>query len=183
MKTAPVEQERHGSLQEFLELVAGRSVAEIARTLHCCTRTIRNYVAARSSIPWHRIQMLRMLAARAERKPEQITTLTNDSDTPVVPKIEQDPAAPDVSPADMLAWVGVHAPQYLSSERSFALYVRGWNVIEKIRRARREGVFAAVLAQWCELTRSLAPVIRWRSGPLFGETGPPAYWTAAGGAG
>jgi hypothetical protein len=183
MKTAPVEQERHGSLQEFLQLVGGLSVAEIARTLRCCTRTIRNYLAERSPIPWHRIEVLRMLAARTEPKPEQIATPTNGDEAPAIPNIDPDPAAPDVTPEDMLAWVGVHAPQFLSSRRSFALYVRGWNVIEKIRRARREGGFAAVLSRWRELMRDLTPVIRWRSGPLFDDAGPPAYWTAAGGAG
>jgi hypothetical protein len=59
--------------------------------------------------------------------------------------LEPDPSAPDVPPAEMLAWVGVHAPHFLSSQRRFALYVRGWTVVDKIRRAKREGTFVDVL--------------------------------------
>ncbi|MEK6294214.1 MAG: hypothetical protein V4793_23075 [Paraburkholderia tropica] len=74
----------------------------------------------------------------------------------------------------MLAWVGVHAPHFLSSQRSFALYVRGWNVVDKIRRAKRDGTFADVLARWCVLARDLPT--DWRtSGRLLADTGPPAY--------
>ncbi|MFM0399066.1 hypothetical protein [Paraburkholderia aspalathi] len=94
-------------------------------------------------------------------------------ETPVVANIEPDPAAPDVPPAELLAWVGVHAPHYLSSRRSFALYVRGWNVVEKIRRAKREGTFAAVLARW--RTQAVELPRMWRSGRMFAGIGPPAY--------
>ncbi|MFM0158408.1 hypothetical protein [Paraburkholderia sediminicola] len=79
--------------------------------------------------------------------------------------IEPDPAAQDVPPAELLAWVGVHAPHYLSRRRSFALYVRGWNVVDKIRRAKREGTFAALLARWRTLAVELPRM--WRSGRMF----------------
>ncbi|WP_230943505.1 hypothetical protein [Burkholderia cepacia] len=48
-------------------------------------------------------------------------------------------------PDEMLAWVGVHAAHYLSSQRSLMGYIRGWNVVDKIRRAKSKGTFAAVL--------------------------------------
>ncbi|PMS08838.1 hypothetical protein FNF07_03160 [Trinickia caryophylli] len=73
----------------------------------------------------------------------------------------------------MLAWVGVHASHYLLSQRSFVLYVRGWNVVDKVRRAKHDGTFAVVLAQWCLLSRDLPRL--WRSGPLWSAIGPPAY--------
>lgn len=91
----------------------------------------------------------------------------------VTANIEPDPASPDVPPDEMLAWVGVHAPHYLSSQRSFTHYVRGWNVVDKIRRAKRDGTFAAILARWSTLSLELPRM--WRSGPLWTGIGPPAY--------
>lgn len=42
---------------------------------------------------------------------------------------------------DQRAWVKAVAPAYGSSERSFAYYVRHWNVADKIRRAKLAGTF------------------------------------------
>ncbi|MFM0302402.1 IS21 family transposase [Paraburkholderia sediminicola] len=166
-------EQRHGCLHEFLELTGGLAVAEVARKLRCCSRTIRNYVAGRSPIPWHRIEMLRLLALETSAIQGNSSGGMSVDETPVVANIEADPAAPDVPPAELLAWVGVHAPHYLSSKRSFAQYVRGWNVVEKIRRAKREGTFATVLARWHALAVELPRM--WRSGRICAGIGPPAY--------
>lgn len=163
---------RHGALADFLALTNGLSIARIAQTLRCCTRTVRNYVAGRSPIPWHRIEVLRLLALESNRT-AQAPDARLDERSPVRANIEPDPAAPDVPPDEMLAWVGVHAPHYLSSRRSLTHYIRGWNVIDKIRRAKSEGTFATVLAKWRVLALDLPRA--WRSGPLWTGIGPPAY--------
>ncbi|WP_321939826.1 IS21 family transposase [Paraburkholderia sp. J8-2] len=162
-------------MSDFLKLTDGLSVAHVANILRCCTRTVRNYVAGRSPIPWHRIELLRLL----KHEPSAAATpaaeaRSADPDVVLAANIEPDPAAPDVPPAELLAWVGVHAPHYLSSQRSFALYVRGWNVIDKIRRAKREGTFSDVLASWRVLAHELPK--SWRSGRLVNDNGPPAYY-------
>ncbi|WP_247873399.1 hypothetical protein [Burkholderia sp. LS-044] len=97
---------RHGTLQELLDLIDGLTVSDIARTLRCCSRIVRNYLAGRSPIPWHRIELLRLLACEA---PGEHTVVPRNVEAPVVANIEPDPAAPDVTPDEMLAWVGVHA--------------------------------------------------------------------------
>ncbi|MCW3536864.1 IS21 family transposase [Burkholderia cenocepacia] len=166
---------RHGALADFLALTNGLSIARIAQTLRCCTRTVRNYVAGRSPIPWHRIEVLRLLALGSNRTAHEATApdARLDGPSPVRANIEPDPAAPDVPPDEMLAWVGVHAPHYLSSQRSLTHYIRGWNVVDKIRRAKSEGTFATVLAKWRVLALDLPRA--WRSGPLWTGIGPPAY--------
>lgn len=164
---------RHGDLTDFLTLTEGLSVARVANILRCCTRTVRNYVAGRSPVPWHRIELLRLLKREQTASAAQAESPSNDSDIGVTANIEPDPAAPDVPPAEMLAWVGVHAPHYLSSQRSFALYVRGWNVVDKIRRAKQEGTFSDVLVRWRALAAELPKA--WRSGRLWASIGPPAY--------
>ncbi|HGO6080599.1 TPA: IS21 family transposase [Burkholderia cenocepacia] len=166
---------RHGALADFLALTNGLSIARIAQTLRCCTRTVRNYVAGRSPIPWHRIEVLRLLALESNRTAHEATApdARLDGPSPVRANIEPDPAAPDVPPDEMLAWVGVHAPHYLSSQRSLTHYIRGWNVVDKIRRAKSEGTFATVLAKWRALALDLPRA--WRSGPLWTGIGPPAY--------
>lgn len=120
---------RHGCLNEFLAL----TVAAVARTLRCCSRSIRSYIAGRSPIPWHRIEVLRLLALEAAAASGGARGTMPVDEPAVVANIDPDPAARDVPPAELLAWVGVHAPHFLSSRRSFALYVRGWHVIDKIR--------------------------------------------------
>lgn len=166
---------RHGELSDFLALADGLSTARIADTLRCCTRTVRNYLAGRSPIPWHRIELLRLLARESHAATAQ-PTFQPSADVPgVTVNIEPDPDAPDVPPAEMLAWVGVHAPHFLSSQRSFAQYVRGWNVVEKIRRAKNDGTFYDVLARWRALAVELPKA--WRSGRLWADIGPPAYFT------
>ncbi|WP_240202075.1 MULTISPECIES: IS21 family transposase [Burkholderia] len=164
------DQTRHGTLREFLDLIDGLATPEIARRLRCCTRTVRNYLAGRSPIPLHRIEMLRLLELEALG---DIGRPSAADETPIVATLDPDPAAPDVTPDEMLAWVGVHSPHHLSSKRSLAHYVRGWNVIDKIQRAKSEGTFAAVLARWRLLAVELPRM--WRSGPMWTGIGPPAY--------
>ncbi|MFM0416010.1 MAG: hypothetical protein WBR17_33360 [Paraburkholderia sp.] len=117
--------------------------------------------------------MLRLLGRETSATQGNASGGMSVDEAPVVANIEPDPAAPDVPPAELLAWIGVHAPHYLSSRRSFAQYVRGWNVVEKIRRAKREGTFAAVLARW--RTQAVEVLRMWRSGRMFAGIGPPAY--------
>lgn len=164
---------RHGEMSEFLALTDGLSITRVADTLRCCTRTVRNYLAGRSPIPWHRIELLRLLAreSRAATLPPVGEPDANIPD--VTANLAPNPDAPDVPPAEMLAWVGVHAPHFLSSQRSFAQYVRGWNVVEKIRRAKHDGTFADVLTRWREIAVELPKA--WRSGRLWADIGPPAY--------
>ncbi|MCR4467221.1 hypothetical protein NQV17_13225, partial [Burkholderia sp. SCN-KJ] len=38
-----------------------------------------------------------------------------------------------LTPDEMLAWLGVHASHYLSSQRNLVNYVRGRNVVDAIR--------------------------------------------------
>lgn len=166
---------RRGTLTEFLALTSRLSIDRTAEILRCCTCAIRNYVAGRSPIPWHRVQVLRLHALEsgqctthargAAPEPHQASAIEAN--------IPSDPSAPDVPPDEMLAWVGVHAPHYLSSQRSFAHYVRGRSVVDKIRRAKQEGTFVAVLARWRVLVVELPRM--WRSGPLWAGIGPPAY--------
>ncbi|KVO87196.1 hypothetical protein WL21_18960 [Burkholderia ubonensis] len=167
---------RHGSLADFLALTDGLSIARVSELLRCCSRTVRNYVAGRSPIPWHRVELLRRIAFDSNRAATGANASASPPaapESPVVANIEPDPAAPDVPPDEILAWVGVHASHYLSSQRSFAYYVRGWNVVDKIRRAKLDGTFAAVLARWRTLSLELPRM--WRSGPLWAGIGPPAY--------
>ncbi|MBB2926586.1 IS21 family transposase [Paraburkholderia silvatlantica] len=126
---------RPGDLSDFLTLTDGVSVARVADILRCCTRTVRNYVAGQSPIPWHRIELLHLLKRESTAAAPLAESPSNASDVGVTANIEPDPAVPDVPPAEMLAWVGVHAPHYLSSQRSFAFYVRGWNLPPRARRA------------------------------------------------
>jgi hypothetical protein len=164
---------RHGELSDFLALSNGLSIGRIADVLRCCTRTVRNYIAGRSPIPWHRIELLRLLARESAAKASQTQRQHDLDESGVTANIEPDPDAPDVPPAEMLAWVGVYAPHYLSSQRSLENYVRGWNVVDKIRRAKDEGSFADVLARWRVLAVELPKA--WRSGRLWSDLGPPAY--------
>jgi hypothetical protein len=104
-------EQRHGYLHEFLALTDGLSITAVARTLRCCSRAIRNYVAGRSPIPQHRIEMLRLLALEISvTQGNPLDDMTAD-ETPVVPNIEPDPTSPDVPPSELFAWVGVHAPR------------------------------------------------------------------------
>jgi hypothetical protein len=145
---------RHGELSDFLALSDGLSIARVAEMLRCCTRTIRNYVAGRSPISWHRVELLRLLVRKGTATTLSTESQSESCESKVTANIASDPDAPDVSPAEMLAWFGVHAPHYLSSQRSFQLYVRGWRVLA------------------LELPKS------WRSGRLWNDLGPPAYFKA-----
>ncbi|AOJ53851.1 hypothetical protein [Burkholderia thailandensis] len=165
---------RHGELPDFIALTDGLSIRQIADTLRCCTRSVRNYLAGRSPIPWHRVELLRLRGVETNASQAASQQLTGE--IPVESTIEPDMSAPDVTPADILAWVGVHASHYLSSQRSFRQYVRGWNVVDKIRHSKAKGAFAAVLAKWRVLAVDLPRSWKsWRSGGVFANTDPPAY--------
>jgi hypothetical protein len=64
---------------------------------------------------------------------------------------------------DIHAWVEAVAPAFTSSQRSFALYVRGWNVIEKIRRAKSDDTFDATIANGRARRAALARRFGFRS--------------------
>ncbi len=46
---------------------------------------------------------------------------------------------------DITAWVYAVAPAFCSSDRAIALYVRQWDVVEKIRRAKLSGYFESTI--------------------------------------
>ncbi|WP_438392303.1 hypothetical protein [Caballeronia sp. DA-9] len=46
---------------------------------------------------------------------------------------------------DLHAWVEAVAPAYTSSTRSFEHYVRGWSVVEKVRRAKLDGTYETTI--------------------------------------
>lgn len=166
-------QVRHGRIEDFLALADGLSCRDIARLLRCCLRTVKNYVAGRSPIPWHRIEILRTLLDDSRDAPKcKCIRGDPNEDGSVVANLEDGIATEDVPPEELLAWVGTHAPHYLSSKRSFSHYVKGWNVVDKIRRAKREGTFRSVQSRWRKLALDLAT--SWRSGKLFSAA--PAYF-------
>ncbi|WP_201758670.1 IS21 family transposase [Burkholderia sp. ISTR5] len=168
-------QARHGSLADFLTLTDGLSVAKIAEILHCCARSVRNWIAGRSPIPWHRIELLRLRAAESAAAAALTAAVADTVPVPdVVANIDPALTEPDVPAHELIAWVGVHSPNFLSSKLSFERYVRGWRVVEKIRRAKAEGSFARVLAQWRVVALDLPK--HQRSGGMFAATGPPAYF-------
>lgn len=165
---------RHGALPDFLALTDGLTIRQIAEKLRCCTRSVRNYIAGRSPIPWHRVELLRLREVEANTSQAANQALADE--IPVESTIEPDPSAPDVTPAEILAWVGVHAPQYLSSQRSFRMYVRGWNVADKIQFSKAQGTFAAILTKWRFLAVDLPRSWKsWRSGGVFADMDSPAY--------
>ncbi|WP_431819307.1 hypothetical protein [Burkholderia sp. F1] len=47
--------------------------------------------------------------------------------------------------------------------------MRGWSVVDKIRRAKHDGTFAGVIARWRVLPLELPRM--WRSGPMWRVTG------------
>jgi len=142
---------RHGTLDQFLPLTDGLSVAKIAEILHCCDRSVRNWIAGRSPIPWHRVEILREWSQKVQNP----DSLPADSALHDVVTDEE----------EQVAWITVHAPHFLSNPRAFMNYVRGWNVVEKIAWAKADGSWRAILRRWRE---SLVPRYRtWRTGPLF----------------
>lgn len=146
---------RHGSLDEFILLTEGLSIEKITEILRCCDRSIRNYLAGRSPIPWYRIEMLR----EWRHKTQNPSSLPTDSALHDVVAEEE----------EQLAWVSVHAPHFLSSMRAFMSYVKGWDVAARIARAKADGSWRAILRRWRE---TITPEFRsWRSGPLFADYG------------
>lgn len=146
---------RHGSLDEFISLTEGLSVAKITEILRCCARSVRNWIAGRSPIPWHRVEILR----EWHHKLENPSTLPASSELHDVVTEEE----------EQVAWVSVHAPHFLSSIRAFTAYVKGWDVATKIARAKADGSWRSILHRWRE---TLTPEFRtWRTGPLFKDYG------------
>ncbi len=52
-----------------------------------------------------------------------------------------------VSESDVHAWVSATSPAYMSSDRSFQSYVKNYDVLSKIRRAKLAGDFDAIIAK------------------------------------
>lgn len=50
-----------------------------------------------------------------------------------------------VTEDDIYAWVAAVAPRWLAPERSFRLYVKSWNVADKVRAAKLAGTFDRVI--------------------------------------
>ncbi|PMS38467.1 hypothetical protein [Trinickia symbiotica] len=46
---------------------------------------------------------------------------------------------------DINAWVSAVAPGFFIDERRRAWYVRTWNVVDKVARAKRDGTFDATI--------------------------------------
>ncbi|MBC3878777.1 hypothetical protein H8K38_13265 [Undibacterium sp. FT79W] len=49
--------------------------------------------------------------------------------------------------SDIFDWVSAVAPRWLTPERSFRNYVRGYNVVEKIRVAKLTGRYDDIISQ------------------------------------
>ncbi|MEX3614181.1 MAG: IS21 family transposase [Burkholderia gladioli] len=149
MKSDP---SRHGALQDFLDLIDGLTTEKITEILRCCTRSVRNWIAGRSPIPWWRIEALKTWRAQvADDAP--MGTAPADSALANVLTDEQ----------ELVAWVSVHAPHFLSNDRSFRNYVAGWRVTEKIAVAKLSGAFQEIVRQWRSIkTETLR---QWRCGP------------------
>ncbi|WP_176039531.1 IS21 family transposase [Burkholderia stabilis] len=148
---------RHGSLAEFTALTDGLTISKIAEVLRCCARSVQNWIKGRSPIPWHRIEVLRIWRA----------TVCSDPAAPNAVTLPDGSALADVvtDEQELLAWVCVHAPHFLSRRSAFDYYVRGWDVAGKVRHAKANGSFRDVLLRW--RTMIVERVREWRSGPLF----------------
>jgi hypothetical protein len=142
------------NLTEFVALTEGLTIERIAELLHCCIRSVRNWLAGRSPIPWWRIEFIRIWRANVDAEPGGQTLPEGSALADVVTEEQE-----------CLAWVSVVAPHFLSSRRAYELYLRGWDVAGKIRRAKANGQFGDVLRRWRELAK--VQLRRWRHGPLF----------------
>jgi hypothetical protein len=49
-----------------------------------------------------------------------------------------------ITDTDLRSWVAAIAPRWLSPPRSYLLYVRDWNVADKVRRSKIAGTFDAL---------------------------------------
>lgn len=104
-------------------LTDGLSIARIAQLLSDCTHTIRNYVADHAPIPWHRIELLRLLARKVDAPPVRAVTASTTTEQPaVVANVETDPACPGALLDKMLAWVGVHVAFPLQPIPHFVIF-------------------------------------------------------------
>jgi hypothetical protein len=61
-----------------------------------------------------------------------------------------------VTEDDIHDWVEALAPAYLSNQRSFEMYVRGWSVVEKVKAAKRDGTFDETIESALDRRASLA---------------------------
>ncbi|KVC68562.1 hypothetical protein WT10_32660 [Burkholderia stagnalis] len=52
-----------------------------------------------------------------------------------------------VTQDEIAAWVAALAPAYMATERSFARYVRLWDVAGKVRAAKLAGTFESTIAR------------------------------------
>ncbi|NML31771.1 helix-turn-helix domain-containing protein [Paraburkholderia antibiotica] len=143
-----------GRREQFLALIDGLTIERVAEVLRCCTRSVRNWRAGRSPVPWWRIEFLRIWRHNLDADPDA-RVLPEDSALANVVTEEQ----------ECLAWVSVTAPHFLSSRHAYEHYLKGWDVAGKIRRAKAAGQFRDVLRRWRELAK--VEVRRWRDGPLF----------------
>ncbi len=148
---------RHGSLAEFIALTDGLTISKIAEVLRCCARSVRNWIKGRSPIPWHRIEVLRIWRATVCRDPAAPDACTLPDDSVLADVVTDEHEA--------VAWVAVHAPHFLSRRQAFEYYVRGWNVVDKVRHAKANGSFRDVLRRWRAI--AVERVREWRSGQLF----------------
>jgi hypothetical protein len=142
------------TLDQFKALTDGLTNDRIAEVLQCCTRSVRNWLAGRSPIPWWRIEFLKIWRANVHAEPGAIVLPEGSALANVVTEEQE-----------CLAWVSVAAPQFLSSRRAYEHYLKGWNVADKIRLAKTAGRFGDVLRRWRELAKM--EVRRWRHGPLI----------------
>jgi hypothetical protein len=49
-----------------------------------------------------------------------------------------------VTDSDLFDWVSAISPRWLYPPRSYALYLSGWNVADKVRAAKISGTFDAI---------------------------------------
>ncbi|MDN7182526.1 hypothetical protein M0D69_31805 [Caballeronia sp. SEWSISQ10-4 2] len=56
---------------------------------------------------------------------------------------------------DLYAWVEAVAPAYTSSTLSFEHHVRGWSVVEKVRRAKLDGTYETTIEKALESRATL----------------------------
>ncbi|MBB5469154.1 hypothetical protein HDG32_005301 [Paraburkholderia sp. CI2] len=140
--------------EQFVKLTEGLTIDRVAEVLHCCTRSVRNWLAGRSPVPWWRIEFLRIWRANVVAEP----------DTPPLPE-GSELADVVTEEQECLAWVCIVAPHFLSSRRAYEQYLKGWDVAGKIRHAKATGQFLDVLRRWRTLAK--VEIRRWRHGPLF----------------
>jgi hypothetical protein len=61
-----------------------------------------------------------------------------------------------VTEDDLRTWVEALAPAFLSSDGAYSLYLRGWDVTEKVHRAKLAGTFEATASAGTDRHNRLA---------------------------